>query len=184
MLPCFSDLVASQASRMPQLRAYTKGLCDSLAGQCPSREKDLENFPKFQVFNVLATHFGDLVASGSSSCEVYLESFAALFTTFSWVDLLVAKNTQTNFSKFCHRGFGDLVWQLVHNLIQSRKSRVLYNEGLFLDNFQKLFSLMHHYHWLYLHFLSSFLLDPLSIHDKKGESILQRIYRSAFVISI
>ena len=32
--------------------------------------------------------------------------------------------------------------------------------------------LMHYYHWLCLHFLPSFLLDPLSIRDKKGENIL------------
>ena len=32
--------------------------------------------------------------------------------------------------------------------------------------------LMHHYHCSYLHLLPSFLLNPLSIHDKKGESIL------------
>ena len=44
--------------------------------------------------------------------------------------------------------------------------------------------LMHHYHCSYLHLLPSFLLDPLSIPDKKGESILQRVYRSVFVNSI
>ena len=38
--------------------------------------------------------------------------------------------------------------------------------------------LMHHYHCSYIHLLPSFLLDPLSIPDKKGESILQRVYRS------
>ena len=32
--------------------------------------------------------------------------------------------------------------------------------------------LMHFYSCSYLHFLPSFLLDPLSIHVKKGESIL------------
>ena len=32
--------------------------------------------------------------------------------------------------------------------------------------------LMHHYHWSYLLLLPSFLLGPLSIPDKKGESIL------------
>ena len=32
--------------------------------------------------------------------------------------------------------------------------------------------LIHHYHCSYLHLLLSFLLDPLSIPDKKGESIL------------
>ena len=39
-------------------------------------------------------------------------------------------------------------------------------------------SLMHHYHCSYLHLLSSFLLYTLSIPDKKGENILQRVYRS------
>ena len=33
-------------------------------------------------------------------------------------------------------------------------------------------------HCSYLHLLPLFLLDPLSIPDKKGESILQRVYRS------
>ena len=36
----------SQASRMPQLQAYTRGFRDSLAGQSPSHEKDLEIFSK------------------------------------------------------------------------------------------------------------------------------------------
>ena len=38
--------------------------------------------------------------------------------------------------------------------------------------------LIHHYYCLYLHLLPYFILDPLSIPDKKGESILQRVYRS------
>ena len=70
MLPYSGDLVAGQASCMPQLRAYIEGFRDSLAGQCPSHEKDLENFPKFWVFKVLATWFGSLFVSGSSSREV------------------------------------------------------------------------------------------------------------------
>ena len=36
---------------------------------------------------------------------------------------------------------------------------------------------MHHQHCSYLHLLPSFLLDPLSIPDKKGESILQKLYQ-------
>ena len=44
--------------------------------------------------------------------------------------------------------------------------------------------LMHHYHCSYLYLLPSFLLDPLSIPSKKGESILQRVYQSIFVISV
>ena len=37
--------------------------------------------------------------------------------------------------------------------------------------------LMHHYLCSYLHLLPLFLLDHLSIRDKKGESILQRVYQ-------
>ena len=44
--------------------------------------------------------------------------------------------------------------------------------------------LMDHYHFSYLHLLPSFLLDPLSIPDKKGKSILFRVYWSVFVIFI
>ena len=38
--------LVGQDSRMPQLRAYTLGFRDSLAGQSPSREKDLQFFQK------------------------------------------------------------------------------------------------------------------------------------------
>ena len=44
--------------------------------------------------------------------------------------------------------------------------------------------LMHHQLCSFLHLLPSFLLDPLSTPNKKGESILQRVYRRVFVISI
>ena len=54
----------------PQSRAYTEVFRDSRAGQCPSHEKDLENFSKILGFQVLATRFGDLFANGSSSREV------------------------------------------------------------------------------------------------------------------
>ena len=82
-----------QASCMPQSRAYTEGFRYSLAGQSPSREKDLEYFSKIWVFRFLATQFSDLFASGSSSHEVYSECFVAPFMTSSWVDLPVTKNT-------------------------------------------------------------------------------------------
>ena len=49
VLPCSSDLVTSQASRLPPSWPYTEGFHDSLAGQCPSHEKDLENIPNFWV---------------------------------------------------------------------------------------------------------------------------------------
>ena len=61
----------------PQSRVYIEGFRDLLAGQCPSRKKDLENFPKFWIFTVLATWFGDLFASESSSREV-IQKFSQL----------------------------------------------------------------------------------------------------------
>ena len=85
--------LAGQASCMPQSWACTEGFCDSLAGQSPSREKDLEIFSKIWVFRFLATQFGGLFASGSSSHEVYSESVVAPFATSLRVDLPVAKNT-------------------------------------------------------------------------------------------
>ena len=50
--------------------------------------------PKSQ--NLVASsrvNFGDLFASEMSSCEGYIEIFAAQLTTLSRVDLPVAKNT-------------------------------------------------------------------------------------------
>ena len=137
--PVLATCLAGQASRMPQSRAYTEGFHDSLAGQGPSHEKDLEIFSKIWVFRCLATQFGDLCANGSSNRKVYSECFAAPFATFSWVDLPIAKNTQTNFSNFCLKVIGDLVQRLVRDSFQSQKSCVLHNKGLFHDRFQKLF---------------------------------------------
>ena len=68
---------------MPQSRAYTKGFRDSLVGQSPSCEKNLEIFFETLAFRVLATRFGDLFTSGSSSREGHIETFAAPFATFS-----------------------------------------------------------------------------------------------------
>ena len=94
-------------------RLVCEGFCNSLAGRGPSCEKDLEKFSKIQVFRFLATQFGDLFASGSSNHKVYSKCFAAPFATFSGVELLVAKNTQTNFTNFCLKVTGDFVWRLV-----------------------------------------------------------------------
>ena len=93
MLPCSSDLVAGQASHMPQSWAYKEGFRNSQTGQCPSCKKNLENFSKIWVFRVVATWFGDLFASESSSREGHTETFATPFATSSRVDLPVAKNT-------------------------------------------------------------------------------------------
>ena len=42
--PILATCLMGQASRMPQSQAYTEGFRDSLAGQSPCLEKDLEFF--------------------------------------------------------------------------------------------------------------------------------------------
>ena len=68
MLPCSGDSVAGWSSRMPQSRAHTEIFRDSLAGQCPSREKYLEYFSKFRFLMFLAAQSGDLFTGRWSSC--------------------------------------------------------------------------------------------------------------------
>ena len=67
-----------------QSRAYTKGFCNSLVGQCPSCEKDLENFPKFWVFTVLATRFGDLFATWFSRKKCVFCALRTVFKNFQF----------------------------------------------------------------------------------------------------
>ena len=69
VLPCFGNLVAGWSSRMPQLQAHTKIFCGSLVGQCPSREKYLEYFSKFEFLMLLAAQIGDLFAGGGFGRE-------------------------------------------------------------------------------------------------------------------
>ena len=110
----------------PQSWAHTVGFRNSLAGHCPSSEKYLENFSKICVFRFLATQTGDLFAGESSSCEGYTDIFVALFVTSSRVELSIAKNTWTNFSKISSQVSRGLSWQLARNLTQLQKSRVLH----------------------------------------------------------
>ena len=77
VLPYSGDSVASQTSRMPPIASLHRSFCDSLAGQCFSREKDLENFQNSGFLKVHATKFGDLFVSGSSSHEV-IQKFSQL----------------------------------------------------------------------------------------------------------
>ena len=100
VLPCIGDLVASWSSRMPQSQAHTEIFRDSLAGQCPYCKKYLEYFSKFGFLMFLAAQSSNFLTGGRSSREGYTEIFAAYLTTFSRVELLVAKNTSKNFQKF------------------------------------------------------------------------------------
>ena len=93
VLPCSGNSVSSRSSCMPQSRAHTEIFQDSLAGQCPNREKYLEYFSKIWDFIFLPAQYVDLFTGGRSSREGYTEIFAPHLETLSWVDFLVAKNT-------------------------------------------------------------------------------------------
>ena len=67
--PVLVTCLVGQASHMPQSRAYIEGCHDSLAGQSPNHEKDLEFFFKNLGIRFLSTQFGDLFVSGSSGHE-------------------------------------------------------------------------------------------------------------------
>ena len=76
-----------------QSRAYTEVFRDSLVGQRPSHEKDLENFSKIWVFNVSRDSVWWLVRGWKVQSRKDLEIFAAHLATLSQVELPVAKNT-------------------------------------------------------------------------------------------
>ena len=79
--------LTGQASRMPQLQAYSEAPDNSVAGQNPSHEKDLEFFSKIWVFRFHVTQFGYLFTSGSFSREGYSEGFATPHVTDLRVEL-------------------------------------------------------------------------------------------------
>ena len=77
---------------------------------------------------------GALVAS-------FTQNVWRLPSTNSQMDLSSCEKYLDKFFKICHTGF----WPLVCDSIQSRKSHVLHNKGLFQDSFQKLFIFPSHH---------------------------------------
>ena len=114
-----------------QSQAYSEASATLWRVRHPVAEKT-QKFSKTRVLRFVATLIGDCFASGSSSREFYSDYLATPISTHLRVELLVTKNTQTNFSKFFSWGF----WRLVRDLFQLQKSRVLH----FKDSFQKLFN--------------------------------------------
>ena len=119
-----------------QSRAYTEALGESLAGQALNREKDLEKFLKsgFLAFLLL------MLATRSSSREVYSECFATPFTTCSRVAFQLQKILRQILNT---RVFGDLNWRLVRDSFQQRKTHVLCFKGYFQGSFEKIFIFPH-----------------------------------------
>ena len=64
VLPYFGDSVAGWSSRMSQSRAHIEIFRDSLASQCPSRQKYLEYFSKFGFLMFLTTQSGVGLVNG------------------------------------------------------------------------------------------------------------------------
>ena len=96
VLPCTGDLVASQSSSMPPVASLHRRFLQLIGRSMSSREKHLENFPKFWAFTVswlgLATYsqvaapitrlyrnfrdsLPDSLAGGPSSREKHLDIF-------------------------------------------------------------------------------------------------------------
>ena len=99
---------------------------------------------------------------------MYSESFTAPFSTFSQVDLPVTKNTYTIFSKFCHKGFGDLFVTHI-----SRKNRVFCTLRIVFKNF----SVFPWTFWLFIvlsvHLSHKLTVFSLKIHHFSSSSLLQ-----------
>ena len=70
VLPCFGYLVAGQSSHIPPVAILHKRFLWLTGGSKSQSRKRFRNFSKFWVFKCLATWFGDLFASASSSREV------------------------------------------------------------------------------------------------------------------
>ena len=82
----------SNKSREPS-RELTQKLSWLSDESSPQSWKRFRKFSKIWVFRIFVTHFGDWFARGSSSHEFYSECFTTPFLTYSWMDLLVVKNT-------------------------------------------------------------------------------------------
>ena len=70
VLSCSGDLVTGQSNRMPPITSLHKIFSQLIGGLKSQLRKRLRKFFKILLFKVLATRFGDLFTSGSSSCEV------------------------------------------------------------------------------------------------------------------
>ena len=67
----FGDSLVGHANRKAPVASLLRSSCNSLANESPSHEKHLEIvFQNLWVFSIFATHFSDLIASGSSSREL------------------------------------------------------------------------------------------------------------------
>ena len=126
--PCFGDLASWVKLVTTPSRKLTQQLLATLwQVKAPVTKKTQKNFKNLGFQN-----FHDWFTSGSSSHEFYSDYLATPISTHLRVELLVAKNTQKNFSKFFSWGF----WRLVRDLFQLQKSCVLH----FKDSFQRLFN--------------------------------------------
>ena len=135
MLPCSGDLVTGQSNRMPPVVSLHRRFSRLTSGSKSQSRKILRNFSIIWVFRFLATLSSSLFTSGSSNREVYSKTFTDPFAIFSRKSPCLA----VIFQNFVSKVFGGSIWRLVRNSFQSQKSRVLHNEGLFQDRFQKLF---------------------------------------------
>ena len=112
-------------------RAYIEVFGNSLVGQRPSYEKDLEKFSK--ILSVSSSHdsVGNLFASGSSSCDVIQKFLRPPSRLPHGCAFQSQKTLRKFFKNFVSKVFGGLTWRLVRDLILSQKTHVLRSK----DNF-------------------------------------------------
>ena len=118
---CFGD----SASQVKQVASLLKSSHNSLASQAPSHKKDLENFQKYgflafsrfslaigsrvealvaksrSLLRMLRDSLLDLLVSGPSSCEKYLDKFFKICDLGFW--WLARDSFQSRKTSFCHK---------------------------------------------------------------------------------
>ena len=168
MQPCSGDLPRGSSQSHAPITSLHRMFSRLTGRSKSSRKKEIKFFSKIQVFRFLTTQFGNLFASGSSSHEVYSKLFVAPFATSLRVDLLLAKNTQTNFSNFVSGVFGDLF--ATHF---SRENRVLCALRTVFKNFSIFSSLTFTVHCLVRSSLSQTHRVSLKNPSFSSSSLLQ-----------
>ena len=100
--------LAGQANRLPQLRAYTEDFHDLLAGQCPSRKKDLEFFQKFGFLDFSRLYLATCLWVEAPVMRLYINFHSSLRDLFVGGPSSHEKHLDKFFKNFVSKVFGNL----------------------------------------------------------------------------
>ena len=99
VLPCSGDLVAGMTSCMPPVASLLSRFTQLTGGSMFQLQKILRKFFKILGFGSSRGLVWRLIHEWKLQSRGYTKVFMAPFATSSWVDLPIAKNTQTIFFK-------------------------------------------------------------------------------------